>query len=56
MGLMHRLKIWICILFHKKEIKAALVKDELFTYNMGTYKGCRKCDLWQQIENPLDRL
>lgn len=47
---MNRLiKIWWCVLFHKKEIKDAQVNDGMFTFDMGTFKGCSRCDIWQQI-------
>lgn len=41
--------IWRCFLFHKKEIKTFRVPDDVFLFNMGTYKGCSKCDLWRKI-------
>lgn len=56
-GRMKRLiKIWLCVLFHKKEIKEARVRDELFTFNMGTFKGCSRCDIWRQIPDTGDGL
>ncbi len=49
-----RIKRWIiiawCVLLHKKEICEFLLPDEIFTFNLGKFRGCRKCDVWRQID------
>ncbi len=46
-----RIKIWICTLFHKKETYEMRVPDELFTFSMGMFRGCKKCDVWRQVDD-----
>lgn len=45
------LVIWRCVLFHKKEITEFRLPDEIFTFNLGRFKGCRICDVWRRIDD-----
>lgn len=45
------LTIWMCVLFHEKEIRQFRLPDELFTFNLGRFKGCFKCDVWRRIDD-----
>lgn len=42
-------KLIRCVLFHEKEIKEFRLPDEVFTFTMGKYKGCSKCDVWRRL-------
>lgn len=43
------IKLWTCVFFHEKETKEFRVPDDLFTFNMGKYRGCTKCDIWRKL-------
>ncbi len=45
------LKIWRCVLFHEKKMTQFRMRDEIFFFNMGWYKGCVKCDLWRKMND-----
>ena len=44
------IKRWICILFHKKQLKTTAIRGELFNISSGHYRGCLKCDVWKRVD------
>jgi hypothetical protein len=49
MSMIRVIKNLYCFIAHEKKLKEAVIQDQYFTFKMGVFKGCHKCDIWKQI-------
>jgi hypothetical protein len=41
-----------CRLIHKQETKTAPCPVNVFSFEMGTFRGCSRCDIWRRVRDP----